>query len=517
MATERLSMRHTREILRQKWQLGRSHRQVRDSVQVSLGSIDGALTRATAAGLDWAKVEALSDAELEALLYKKAAVTQARRRALPDFAVVHAERKRVGVTLELLHMEYLEKHPDGYQYSRFCELYRQWCKRRGVTMRQEHRAGDKTFVDYSGKKPRIVDPKTGEANEVELFVAVLGASNYTFAEASMTQRGPDWIASHQHAFAYFGGVTAAVVPDQLKSGVTRPCRYEPGVQRTYEEMAQHYGTTVLPARPGKARDKAKVEVAVQIAQRWILARLRNQTFFSLDALNERIAELVEELNDRRMRVYGCSRRELYERIERATLRPLPTEPFVYGEWKIGLRVNIDYHVDVDHHYYSVHFTLAREEVDVRVAAMTVEIFHDHRRVAAHPRSWARGRHTTTSAHMPVRHQKHLEWTPSRLIHWAGTIGPGTARLVEAILADRPHPEQGYRSCLGILRLGKRYGEARLEAACARAFAAGARSYRHVDSILKSGLDRVPVESDPPAAPTTDDGMHDNIRGPKYYH
>lgn len=265
MATERLSMRKTREILRQKWELGRSHRQVRASVGTSIGAIDGALTRAKETGLDWGKVQQLTDGDLEALLYKKTAAPTARSRPLPDFAYLHVERKRVGVTLELLHLEYLEKHPDGYQYSQFCEHYRIWCKKRGLTMRQEHRAGDKAFVDYSGKKPHFIDPKTGAPVEVELFVAVLGASNYTFAEATRSQCGPDWITSHLHAFAFFEGVSAAVVPDQLKSGVTRPCRYEPGVQRTYEEMAAHYGTTVLPARPGKARDKAKVEVGVLIA------------------------------------------------------------------------------------------------------------------------------------------------------------------------------------------------------------------------------------------------------------
>jgi transposase len=507
-------MRKTREILRQKWQLGRSHREVHKSTGASLGAITGALDRAEATGLDWAAVEALSDEELEAKLYTTS--SGPLDRTLPDFGVVHAERKRVGVTLELLHLEYLEQHPEGYRYSQFCEHYKRWLKKRGVTMRQEHRAGDKTFVDYSGKKPHLIDPATGERREVELFVAVLGASNYTFAEASLTQRGPDWIASHQHAFSFFEGVTAAIVPDQLKSGVTRPCRYEPGVQRTYEEMAEHYGTTILPARPGRARDKAKVEVGVQIAQRWILARIRNQTFFAIDELNARIAELRDELNDRPMRVYGCSRRALFERIERAVLQPLPTAPFIYGEWTTA-RVNIDYHVDVDHHYYSVPHALVHAQVEVRVAAMTVEIFHDRKRVAVHPRSYARGKHTTIPAHMPRQHQKHLEWTPSRIIHWASTIGVNTARLVEAILAERRHPEHGYRSCLGILRLGKRYGEQRLEAACERAFAVGARSYRHVESILKNGLDRVPVEPDASSPAASGCGEHENIRGRDYYH
>jgi transposase len=512
MATERLSMRKTQEILRQKWVLGRTHRQIAASVGVSAGAVGGAVKRARDAGLDWAQVQALSEDELEQRLYPARAAQTGR--PLPDFAWVHTERRKPGVTLELLHLEYLQAHPDGYRYSQYCEYYRAWVSKHRLTMRQEHRAGDKLFVDYSGKKPHIFDPKTGEQIEVELFVAVLGASNYTYAEATRSQRGPEWIGSHLRAFGYLGGVPRLIVPDQLKSGVTRACRYEPGIQRTYEEMATHYGTTVLPARPYRARDKAKVEVAVQIAQRWILARLRNQTFFSLEALNERIAELLEELNARRMRVYGQSRRELFERIDRPALQPLPASPFVYGDWKTA-RVNIDYHVEVDHHYYSAPHRLVHEKVDVRVAAMTVEIFFKGQRVASHVRSYERGRHTTVTAHMPELHKKHMEWTPSRILHWAETIGPKTASLIEAILADRPHPEHGYRSCLGILRLVKRYGDARLEAACARAFAAGARSYRHVDSILKNGLDSVPVATEEPAAPPPED--HENVRGRNYYH
>lgn len=509
MATERLSMRKTREILRQKWQLGRTHREVASSVGASAGAVGGAVERAKLAGLDWSQVEALTDDELEARLYPSIAVTT---RPLPDFAKVHAERKRAGVTLELLHLEYREQHPAGYQYTQFCERYREWLKARQLTMRQEHRAGEKQFVDYSGKRPSIVDSKTGESVAVELFVAVLGASNYTYVEATATQRGPDFIASHVRAFEYFGGVVTTLVPDQLKSGVTLACRYEPGIQRTYEEMALHYNTTVLPARPSHPRDKAKVEVAVQIAQRWILARLRNQIFFSLDELNARIAELLEELNARPMRVYGCSRRELFERLDRPMLKALPTTRFVFGEWKTA-RVNIDYHIEIDRHYYSVPHALVHDQVDARSTASTIEIFHKSRRVAVHARSYARGRHTTIADHMPLLHQKHLEWTPSRIIHWAQTIGANTACLVEAILADRPHPEHGYRSCLGILRLGKRYGDARLEAACARAVTVRARSFRQVDAILKNGLDRLPVEpSEPEPSPTT----HENVRGRDYY-
>jgi transposase len=513
MATERLSMRQIREILRQKWTLTRSHRQVASSLAVSLGTVTGVLRRATHAGLDWPHVQSLTDDALETRLYG-APATPGATRPLPDCAYLHTERRKPGVTLELLHLEYLEQHPTGYRYTRFCDLYRRWLARHRLTMRQDHRAGEKIFVDYAGQRPRIVDPTTGVVTEVELFVGVLGASNYTYAEATRTQRVPDWLGSHQRMFVFFQGVAAAVVCDQLKSGVTVPCRYEPGLQRTYEEFAQHYGTTILPARPGKPRDKAKIEVAVQIAERWILARLRHETFGSLAALNARIWELLTALNSRRMRRYQASRQELFERLDRPVLRPLPTAPFVYGEWTLA-RVNIDYHVETAGHYYSVPHALVHERVDVRVTAMTVEIFHHGQRVAAHLRSLARGQHTTLPAHMPKAHHQHREWSPSRLIAWAETVGPQTAALVEAILASRPHPEQGYRSCLGILRLARRDGPLRLEAACARALAAGARSYRHVDAILKHGLDRCPVP-DAGSVPTARPVVHDQLRGPTYY-
>jgi transposase len=513
MATERLSMRNIREVLRQKWVLKKSHREAARSIGISAGAVGSVMLRAQELGLDWKQTCQLSDEALEERLYGAKPGTDALRPPLPDPAFLHLERSRPGVTLELLHLEYLEKNPGGYRYTQFCEHYRRWLKKRRLSMRQVHRAGEKLFVDYSGKKPHVVDPKTGECTDVELFVAVLGASNYTFAEATLTQRGPDWMGSHVRAFEYLGGVPGAVVPDQLKSGVTQSCRYEPGIQRTYEELAQHYGTAVLPARPAMPRDKAKVEVAVQIAQRWLLARLRNQTFFSLEALNERISELLEELNNRRMKVYGASRRELFERVDRPALRALPVERFVYGEWAVA-RVNIDYHVVLDNHFYSVPHELVHEQLDARVTATTIELFHRGERVASHRRSHERGKHTTVSEHMPKAHQKHLEWSPSRLVQWAGSIGPQTRELVEAILNDRPHPEMGYRSCLGILRLAKQYGNERLEAACARAVAVRARSYRHVASILKNGLDRVPLTSSEPEVPKA---PHENIRGGSYYH
>jgi transposase len=507
-------MRKTREILRLKYALGLSHRQVAQSLGVSAGAVGETVRRAKLAGLEWARAEGLGDAELEAGLYG-APVRAGGDRPVPDCARLHAERRRPGVTLELLHLEYLEQHPDGYRYTQFCEFYRRWLAKRRLTMRQIHRAGEKMFTDYAGKKPHLIDPRTGEVRDVELFVAVLGASNYTYAEATLTQQVPEWIGSHIRALEFFGGAPAAIVPDQLKSAVTVACRYEPAVQRTFEEMGRHYGIAILPARPAAPKDKAKVEVAVQIVERWILARLRNQSFFSLDELNERIAELLDELNARTMRLYGESRRALFDRLERPALRRLPSERFVYAEWRHA-RVNIDYHIEVLRHFYSVPHRLVHEQVEACVSASTVEIFHRGLRVASHRRSSLRGHHTTVPEHMPKAHQKHLEWSPSRFIRWGRSIGPSTAALIEAILAERPHPEMGYRSCLGILRLGRRYGDARLEKACTRAIAIRARSYRSVESILKRGLDR--AELPRPAAASPDPPLrHDNIRGEDYYH
>ena len=407
-------MRQIREILRQKWGLGQSHRAVAESLRISNGTVGTTVLRARAAGLDWAQVEGLTDEVLEARVYGPP-TPPTHHRVVPDCAYLHVERRKPGVTLELLHLEYLEQHPDGYRYTQFCEFYRRWCKRRGRSMRQVHRAGEKCFVDYAGTQPSIIDAATGEGIPVQLFVAVLGASNYTYAEATRTQQVADWIASHQRAFQYFGGVTTALVPDQLKSGVTLPCRYEPGLQKTYEEFARFAGTVVLPARPGKPRDKAKVEAGVLVVTRWILARLRHERFFSLAALNTRIAELLEVLNTRPMRLYRASRRELFERLDRPALRPLPAEAFIVGEWHYDARVNIDYHVELHGHYYSVPYPLSHELVDARLTGTTVELFHRGPRVATHVRSHLRGRHTTDPAHMPKAHQHHLLPAVSALI------------------------------------------------------------------------------------------------------
>lgn len=519
MAARRLSMRKVRALLRRRWDNKWSIRKVAQSCGVSVGAALSCENRAKAAGLTWPLPEDLDDAALEALLYRDVRQDQRRDRPLPDMVELHKELKRKGVTLQLLWHEYKQEHPEGYQYTQFCHHYQRWAQKLDACMRQEHRAGEKTFIDYSGDGMPLVDPKTGEVSEAQLYVAVLGASSYTYAEATRTQRKPDWIASNIRMFEFFGGVTDILVPDCLKSGVTQPCRYEPLVNRTYYDMADHYDSCVIPARPRKPRDKAKVEVGVLVAQRWIVAKLRKRTFFSLNEMNEAIRQCVDELNTREMKHLKASRRQLYEELDRPALKPLPTRRYAFAEFK-KVRVNIDYHVELEHHYYSVPYQLLRKELEARYTATTVELFYKGRRVAAHIRSYAWGKATTLEEHMPAAHRAHMNWTPSRMIRWATkAVGTSTGDLVKQIMESKRHPEQGYRACLGIIRLEKRYSAPRLEAACRRALKAQTHTYRSVKSILETGLDREPLDDDSERAsrlgPSTVTD-HDNIRGTDYY-
>lgn len=514
MATERLSMRKTRQIIKRRMLQKMSAREVADSLAVSLGSVYNVMKRFKTTGLNWSSVCELSDDQLAQQLYEAAPASKSNRH-MPSMAYLHQELHRPGVTLQLLHIEYLEQNPGGYKYTQFCEYYRRWLKKNDLSMNQIHPAGKRMFVDYSGKRPEIVDRETGECIKVELFVAVLGASNYTYAEATRSQKSADWIWSHKRAFSFFGGVTELVVPDQLRSGVSKPCWYEPGVQRTYDELADHYDTTIIPARGRRPKDKAKVEVGVQIAQRWVMARLRNETFFSLAKLNKRIAELLVDLNNRTMKKYGKSRSEMFETLDKPALKVLPPSEFNFGRWKLNATVSLDYHVQFENRFYSVPFQLRGEKVDIRADALSLEILHKNKRVTSHVIRDGKGLYSTKPGHMPKSHRAYSEWSPSRFISWASKMGENTERLVTAILEERPHPEMGYRSCLGILRLEKTYGAERLEKASARAFFARARSYKHVEAILKNGLDKTPLPE------TSEESVqlslnHENVRGPNYY-
>lgn len=511
--TERLRMRQVREILRLKYAQRLGHRAIARACGVGTGTVAAYCRRARQAGLTWPVPAEWDDAQLEARLFQRVGDLVGVPRSMPDMAWLHQELKRPGVTLQRLHLEYLAAHRDGYRYSQFCRHYHQWVRRLHPTMRQVHRAGEKAFVDFSGKRPVLTDPATGEITVVELFVGVLGASSYFYAEACLTQDLPAWITAHVRMVEFFGGAPAVFVPDNLKSGVTHACRYDPVINRTYLEFAQHYGAAVVPARAGRPRDKAVVEASVLIAQRWILAALRHRRFFSLAELNQAIWALLPSLHARPMQQLGISRRALFEQLDRPLLRPLPMTRYEVAEWR-DATVNIDYHVAVEHTYYSVPYQLVHQRVEVRLTVATVELFLKGRRLASHRRRWGRGAYATDPAHMPAAHRAHAEWSPSRLITWAETTGPATAALVTAILAAKPHPEQGYRACLGIMRLSRTHGPERVEAAAARAIRLGAPAYRTVQHILAAGLDRVPLADGSDAMPALP--VHPNIRGRTYY-
>ncbi len=503
-------MRKTKDILRLKHEAGLSHRVIARALGVAASTVSDVSGRLRMAGLTWEEALELPDAELECRLYRDRARGETDPRE-PDWAHVRSELSRKHVTLQLLWTEYRAQVPDGWGYSWFCERFRAWEKKIDVVMRQQHAYGEKLFVDWAGDTVPVLDAASGRVSDAHLFVAVFGASNYTYAEASLEQDTTAFLAAHCRALAHFGGVPELLVCDNLKTGVRRADRYEPVLHAPYAELAAHYGCAVLPARPRKPRDKAKVENGVLVTYREILAPLRDRTFFSLAELNEAIASLLERLNARPFTSLPGSRKRVFDEYEAPALRPLPKEPYLYRTRKTA-RVRIDYHVELDGHFYSVPYHLAREEVEVVFDEGCVEILHKGERAALHPRSMKAGGSSTAEEHMPAKHREYAAWTPARIASRAARIGPKTASLAEAIMASRPHPELGYRSCLGIVRLADAYGEERVEHAAGRALSAGARSYRSVRSILESGLDSVPLTP----APAPPGPPHDNVRGPDYY-
>ena len=513
MPAERLTMRKIREVFRLKFEHQISNRNIAKSCSIARSTVAEYLFRFRQASLSWPLPIDMDDNQLEQRLYPHQAASSDQEKPLPDWSGIHQQLRQKSVTLMLLWQEYKELHPKGYQYSQFCYLYRQWAKQIDPVMRQEHRAGEKLFVDYAGQTVPVYDQLTNQIRQAEIFVATLGASNYTFAEATWSQSLPDWISSHSRAFTFFGGVPTIVIPDNLKSGVSKACYYEPDINPTYLDMANYYDTVIIPARIRKAKDKAKVEAAVQVVERWILARLRNCQFFSLKQLNATIADLLTELNNRAFQKLSGCRRELFESLDKPALKALPTQPYPYAEWKIA-GVNIDYHIEVDRHYYSVPHSLIGKKIDVRMTQTTIECFYKGNSVASHIRSYKKGLHSTVKEHMPRSHQQWAEWSPERFFNWAAKIGPNTARLIQLIIKSRKHPQQGFRSSLGILRLAKSYEPERLEAACMRALNIGGTSYKSVSSILKHNLDQKPLPDQVEPEVTID---HKNIRGATYYH
>ena len=503
-------MRKISEILRQRYDLKRSYRDVAQSLNIATGTVSDYLSRARAAGISWPLPEGITEEELYDKLFLP--VNQSsHQRPLPDWEWVHRELYKKGVTLRLLWREYRDVHPDGVGYSQFCHHYLQYKKAIMPVMRQIHKAGEKCFVDYAGMKMPWIDTATGEIQEAEIFVGCLGASQFTFVEATNTQQLPDWIESHVHMFEYFGGVSEILVPDNLKSGVTKAHRYDPDINANYQYLGEHYGVAIVPARAAEPKDKAKVENAVGCIERQILASLRHHTFTSIVEINIAIQKRLTEFNNQSFQKMKTSRRELFETVDKPALKRLPPNRYQYAEWKKA-KIHIDYHFTFDDHFYSVPHKYIHHAVEIRVRAKTIECFYKNQRIAAHSRSYIRYGYTTLSEHMPPAHYAHAEWSPERMKRWANKIGRHTADFIDRMIASRSFPQQAYRACLGLLRLGDQYGEERLEKACAKALAVGATRYQHVESILKNHLENVPVKETKQTQLT----MHDNIRGPNYY-
>lgn len=504
-------MRKVKEILKLKHGAGLSYHQIARGVNVSTSTVHDIIGRFNKAGLSWPlPAEFECEKALEKRLYPEQKAVK-EKKPEPDMALIYKELKKKSVTLQLLWEEYKDLNPDGYQYSYFCEKFNHWRSKLNPVLRHFYRAGERMEIDYAGQTMQIVDPETGEIYDAYLFIAVLAASNYFYAEAVLSVDQASWIASHVRTFEFFGGVTEILVPDNPTTGVTHPCRYEPELNRTYAEMAAHYGFAVIPARVKRPRDKPRAENSVLFAERRIIAKLRNRTFFSIEELNQAIFEELKLLNEKPFQKLEGSRKSLFEEIEKPALKPLPAQPFEYAVWKT-LKVNIDYHVEVNKNYYSTPYQLVKETVDVRITDSVAEILHHGKRVASHRLLLGKGKFSTLPEHRPASHQKHLEWTPSRIAGWAAQTGPNTKQIALQIMAQKPHPEQGYRSCLGLIRLGNAYGKERLEAASARALYYGTVNYKSVRSILKHGLDsKVPKEE-----PVFESIAHENIRGADYY-
>lgn len=516
MPVEGISMYKIKDILRLSFEAGLSQHQIAASLQLSSGVVNKYLSLAKFANIAWPLSEEIDELKLRQLLrpYTK----KINRYAEPDYASIHQELKCKGMTLLLLWQEYEQtqgKH--AYRYAQYCAKYKNWLSRQKPSMRQVHRAGEKLFIDYCGPTIDIIDPQTGGIVAAQVFVAVLGASNYTYAEATLNQTLPNWIASHVRAFQFFGGVSALLIPDNLKAAVSKACRYDPQINNTYADMAAFYGTVVLPTRPYKPKDKAKVENAVLVVQRWILAKLRYQTFIGLAELNRAILILLKELNQKPFKKLPGSRQSQFEALDKNALKTLPSRPYEFAEFK-KVRVHIDYHIEVDNHYYSVPHVLVKQEVTVRLTATTLECLYQGGRVASHTRSYRKGSHTTLPEHMPIAHQKYLNWTPERFLNWALEMGPATRDLVQHLLHHKLHPEQSYRTCLGLLALAKRYNRVRLEAACCRALAIGSPTRRSVASILEKGLEQQPLPEKIMTLSSSENKKqyHENIRGSDYY-
>jgi transposase len=510
MTKKRTSMTNIKEVLRLKFACGLSIRKIAACTKVGRSTISEILTRFEKSKLDWPLRDNFSDSELSQVLYREKAVSQGK--IMPDFAHYFVELKRKGMTKRLLWEEYVAEYQEkAYRYSQFCEHYLSWHKKQKRSMRQIHTAGDKLFIDYCGPTLPVVNPDTGEIRNAQVFVATLGASNYTYVEGSPSQKLEHWLEAHANAFEHFGGVPALLVPDNLKAAVTKTDRYEPKLNDSYRKLANHYGIAIMPARPYKPKDKAKAENAVLIVERWIMMRLRHRVFHTFHELNLSIRELMDELNQREMKQLGASRRALFESLDKPALKPLPASRYLYTELKRA-KVGPDYHIEYKRHYYSVPHQLVGQHVDLEANSRLIQIYHQGNLVAQHPSSQKEHGLSTHSEHMPSNH-RYQKWSPERLLNWGGRVGVSTREVVSYQLNTKAHPEQAYRSSLGLLNLTKKHGEVRLEQACKDALMVNKPYLQFIRNLLKNHREGL-LSCDPQSTP---DIQHCNVRGPSSYH
>ena len=511
MAIERrFCMELVREVFRLKWSEKQSNRLIGSSLRISKSTVATYIARAVRGEINNLKqLNSLSDDELKKVIFPE---KFSDKKDDVDFAKINTELRRKNMTLMLLWQEELVNNPTLFNYSQFCHLYSQWSKKNKITMRQEHKAGERGFIDYAGTTVPIINHQTGELEHSQIFVMSLGGTHYTYVEATWTQGVRDFLSSHIRAFEFFGGVPEILVPDNLKSAVTIANRYEPTLNRSYRELAKHYGTVIVPARVRRPKDKAIVENAVLHVSRQILARIRDRQFFTLEELNLTLWKLLEQYNTRKLQGLNESRRSLFEKVEKDALCPLPGQRYEIAEWKKA-KANIDYHIALDNNYYSVPYKFRGKELTVRYTPLSVEIFHENKRIAAHCRLMGVRKSSTSKEHMPVGHRAYAEWSPSRIINWANKTGPCCGEICKRIMEQREHPELGYRSCLGVINLGKKYSSQRLENACRRALEIGGISFQSIKSILSKGLDTMGTEQQ---ATDLKEIKHDNIRGSSYY-
>jgi transposase len=514
MARKRINVKKIREIIRFRKTHDMSDRKIARVLNISRPVVAQYIKEFNATGLTYEDIKDMPDSQFLALFEKQRRNKSSKYEELAErFPYFVTELKRTGVTLMILWKEYQKKHPEGYSYSQFCYHFQVWHSASKVTMHIEHKAGDKMFVDYAGDKLVIVDRKTGEQRPVEVFVAILGASQLTYAEASMSQKSEDWIRSNERAFIYFGGVTRAIVPDNLKSGVTRSNRYEPGINIMFDDFAEHYETAILPARVRRPKDKALVENAVALVYQRIYAPLRNRAFSSLAEINVAIADKLEEHNIEQFQRLKLSRRQLFAKIEQSTLKPLPKERYAIKKSK-ELTVQFNYHIELreDRHHYSVPWQLKGKRVRVAYDERNVAIYYDNVRIIQHKRDYIPNGYTTLHTHMPPQHRFYAQWSPERFTKWAQSIGDDVAAMIRIVLKSRKHPEQAFKTCMGILNLVKKYDPDRLNKACARALEFEFHSYKRIKSILDNGLEEEPLAESRELTVSS----HKNIRGSQYY-